>query len=171
MALIVRDDDIFLTEAPNSGQPIYDFEAFVKAHEMIAAAGATHRLAIIASEIREHPEMFKYIQNHLHECELAVHGWTHADYSRWKRPAWIARSLRDAGNAIEEFFALKPKVFVPPWNKISPHVRKACASLNLTIDTSPFVQHDEARGKTHVHFHYWNSTQVEAVRQWLATSS
>ena len=88
MALIVRDDDIFLTEAPNSGQPIYDFDAFVKTHEMIAAAGAVHRLAIIASEMRLHPEMLLYIQEHLDECELAVHGWTHADYARWKKAGW-----------------------------------------------------------------------------------
>jgi len=164
---IARDDDVFLTESPTYGTPIHNFDTFRSTHTLLCNHDVVHRIAIIASEIPHHPATADFIKANVQHFDFAVHGWTHAEYQKWRRPAWVQNSLSRAVAAIEDTFGVSPKVFVPPWNKLSPIVRQVCANLGLAIDESPFIGDIGNQRVDHVHFHSWNKKQVGMLREWL----
>lgn len=169
--MILRDDDVFLTESPTDGALFYDFEKFKYAHELIADAGFKHMLAICASEIPNHRELTGYILDRKEEFEFGIHGWGHEKYSTWENKTNIARSLFRAKERIENVFEVEVKWFFPPWNKRSQQMYDACEEIGLKLDDSwqNFDEYlaDKCPEKETICFHYWNDHEVMLLKKAL----
>jgi peptidoglycan/xylan/chitin deacetylase (PgdA/CDA1 family) len=168
--MILRDDDIYLTESPNGHGVYYDFEAFKRVHEFIAGKGIKHTLAIVAGEIENHPELTEYILERKDEFEFGVHGWMHENYSEWPKEA-IKTSLTRAVKKIEEVFE-RPKIFFPPWNKRSDAIKQACAEIGLELNEEWMTPQAALAGGEEkiIGFHYWSEPERRCIAQILKTT-
>ncbi len=162
--IIYRDDDIYLTSSKRSGQ-IYDFEAFKVVHEMLSKNGKIHTLAIIASEIDNHPELTEYILERKNEFEFGVHGWEHSDYSTWKMED-VERDLQMAKEKIEKTFDTKCVWFFAPWNRWNEELILMAKEVGLTLNTEYLTPDQDPRSGV-LCFHYWIPEQREQLKKWL----
>ena len=164
---ILRDDDIYLSNSPRYGTLYYNFNEFVEVHEMIADAGFKHTLAIIASEIDKYPELTEYIKRHLSECNLEVHGWEHADYSKWVNKADITTDMLKAEVKIKKTFGVEPTMFFPPWNRYSDIMKAGVEDSGLKF-MGDYVQFPQTGDV--ICFHYWNLEERNMLKEWLNQS-
>jgi len=166
--IILRDDDIYLTESPTDGTLFYDFEKFKEVHELIAGAGLIHTLAICAGEIENHPELTFYILNRKEEFDFGIHGWMHEKYSTWLKEN-IKSSLFRSKAVIEAVFGVEVKWFFPPWNKRSPEMFEACKELGLKVNDEWMTLTDALNGKKEevIGLHYWNNEEVKQLKLYV----
>jgi peptidoglycan/xylan/chitin deacetylase (PgdA/CDA1 family) len=166
--MLLRDDDIFLTESPSNGRHLYNFEKFVKVHTMLQSYQKKHAIAIIASEIDNYPKLKEYIKANKKDFIFGVHGWGHQTYSVWGLNE-IKESLGRAMGKIDDVFGVRPEYFFPPWNKRSPAIFEACGQLKLKVDefftnAVSVLQGDKADTLC---FHYWNDLEVKQLEECL----
>jgi peptidoglycan/xylan/chitin deacetylase (PgdA/CDA1 family) len=170
--MILRDDDIFLTESPRGFGEYYNFDKFKEIHEIISKNGKKHYLAINAGEIENYPELIGYILNRKDEFEFGLHGWQHERYSEWNSEA-IEASLARAKKKVEERFNVKVKWFFPPWNKRSEAMKLACERLGLRLNDNWITPQEALEGKTadSICFHYWNNEEKKCIQQMLENTA
>ena len=168
--MLFRDDDIFLTESPRGFGEYYDFVKFKECHEYFKKAKVKHVLAIVASEIWNHPELVEYLKENKEDFEFGIHGWAHERYSEWEEEA-IYKSLNRAKNTIEEVFETRCHWFFPPWNKRNDAMYKACERLELKLNDSFVVPHEALDGKEAdaLCFHAWNDEERGQIKTLLST--
>lgn len=166
--MMIRDDDIFLTESPRNGRHFYNFEKFVKVHTMIKSYGKLHAIGIIASEIDNYPKLKKYIDDNKRDFIFAIHGWAHQYYATWGVEE-IKESLGRAKGKISDVFGITAEHFFPPWNKRSPAMYEACSHLKLKLDEFYTNAEMVLRGdkKDTLCFHYWNDEEVKLLEECL----
>jgi len=164
--MILRDDDIFLTESPTQGRQLYNFEKFKTVHEYIASKGHKHAIAIIAAEIENYPELRDYILKRKDEFIFGVHGWAHTHYIKWSFEN-TALSLERAKNKIEETFDVKVEWFFPPWNEVSPDVLIGATRAGLDTNRSQTSTTGWLKGERAdtICFHYWNDGQFGELKK------
>lgn len=166
--MIIRDDDIYLTESPTQGRQLYSFDKFKKVHEYIVSRGHKHHLAIIASEIENYPELTAYLMEHKDECVFGVHGWAHDHYFKWNRGP-IAVSLGRAKEKIKETFGVEVTTFFPPWNELSPALMMGAADVDLEVNVSQCDPQGWLKGERAdaICIHYWSDNQYTNLQKIL----
>ncbi len=167
MTMLLRDDDVFLTESPTNGRVLYNFALFKEVHEFIAKHGKKHMLAIIASEIANYPELTEYILSRKSEFEFGIHGWKHQHYETWKENE-IYVSLKRAKDLVEKVFNTKVEWYFPPWNKRTDEVYRACTRLGVKLNDNWVNAAEVLNGKKAdaLCFHFWDK-EVAQLKQCL----
>lgn len=166
--MIIRDDDIFLTESPTQGRQLYSFDKFKAVHEYIVSRGHKHHLAIIASEIENYPELVSYLKEHKDECVFGVHGWAHDHYAKWNREP-IALSLGRAKEKIKSTFNVDVEWFFPPWNELSPSIMMGAGDVKLKVNVSQTDPSKWLKGEVAeaICIHYWSDDQFGNLKRIL----
>jgi peptidoglycan/xylan/chitin deacetylase (PgdA/CDA1 family) len=166
--MMMVDDDIYTTESPTDGTPLYNFERFKGVHELLANTGLKHTLAICAAEIPNHPELTEYILGRKDEFIFGLHGWNHEKYSTWPRGS-IIHSLKRAKERIENVFDTKVEWYFPTWNKRSLEMYEACKELGLKLDDDWVNLTGALSGikKNTIRFHNWNDNEVEQLKKYV----
>lgn len=162
--MILRDDDIFLTESATNGRDFYGFEAFCRVHELLASNGKSHAIAIIAGEIENYPELTDYILKRKGEFIFGLHGWQHQRYWEWEYSG-IKNSLQRGRDKIIEVFQETPAYFFAPWNWLSDAIHDACSALQMESRKTFVPISKVVIGETadFACFHYWSAEEREQL--------
>lgn len=111
--------------------------------------GRTHRdpYARFALPLEANPEMVAFLREYLARSgsEIALHGYFHRTHPRsrpWRREYFefrhlgypeALRRIRAGLDHIEEVLGVRPRTFIPPWNRLDADTVQACADSGIEL--------------------------------------
>lgn len=148
--MIWRDDDIGVKT---------DLAVFAAVDDLFQRYGLRHTVAIMAFGLHQRPDLVAFLRHRDVACEL--HCWTHLDLPQSTEGR---DDLARAVTQIETLIGRRPTVLYPPWNRTSPEVEAAAASLGLTVSAQKIslAQFLRCGGSDRdvINFHYWEPSDV-----------
>lgn len=135
--MIYRDDDI---------NKHTDLQTLINIQKLFDKYNKVHTVSILMEGLRESYGIWEWLMT-TPNIDIALHGWTHIDYSRepivsFERALnyWYSGNIRHPKKEI--------KVFYPPWNKTSTYLEDICGIYGLKVDVN-------VNPKEVYNFHWW----------------
>jgi peptidoglycan/xylan/chitin deacetylase (PgdA/CDA1 family) len=149
-----RDDDIG-----------YDtiLSELVEAHSFFIKHGVTHTVAVEAfgMDTAQAKPIVKYLKS-AEGFDIQLHCLTHVNLAEDIDRTY--KELTAALRIMTKVFSRKPTILYPPWNKSSPELEKAAATLGLEvswekISLEAYIRCNGGVAEPVVNFHYWEPTE------------
>ena len=128
--MIFRDDDI---------NKYADVTTLLRVQEIFDKHSKVHTVTLVMEDLWESRGVWEWLLT-TPGLDIALHGWRHRDYSVLsyaEAKVEIDRALSYWRSNVLRMHKERPiTVFYPPWNKVSPNLKKACDACGLKVNDS-----------------------------------